>query len=485
MVGAVKASIALALVFAALGAAKPNILMIVSEDNGPEIGVYGEPYVRTPVLDAFAKSGVRFERAYVAQAGCSPSRGAFLTGLYPHQNGQIGLATWRYRMYDDDTPNMVTMLKAAGYRTGILGKLHVIPASAFPFDFTAINESNFARKNLGDYAAKAAEFFNAGEAPFFLSVNYPDAHRPFLRQVEGLPADPLDSGEVKPLGYIRLESDVMRGHTADYYNSMARLDALIGDLLETLRESGKADETLVVYFGDHGADMFRGKRTSYEGGVRIPMMIAWPGRMQAGQVRDEMVSTIDLLPTFLEAAEAPTPSTLPGRSLVGLIEGSRPAWRRYLFTEYHVHSNHNFYPQRAVRDGRYKLIRNLMPGQVNPGADFTATRYFKLPEFEAILAAAPEAVRRAYELMRRPPEYELYDLSRDPEEFQNLTEDPRRQGDLKRLSDVLEGWRRETNDPFLNTENIARLKAEVEATFFDGQYNRPDGYEYPDYLRLR
>ena len=168
-----KELIALALVFSAIGAAKPNILMIVSEDNGPEIGVYGDPYARTPVLDAFAEKGVRFDRAYVAQAGCSPSRGAFLTGLYPHQNGQIGLATWRYRMYDDDQPNVVTMLQAAGYRTGILGKLHVNPESAFPFDFVAINESNFARKNLGDYAAKAGEFFSAGDAPFFLSVKWP------------------------------------------------------------------------------------------------------------------------------------------------------------------------------------------------------------------------------------------------------------------------------------------------------------------------
>jgi len=388
-------------------------------------------------------------------------------------------------MFDDDQPNVVTMLKAAGYRTGILGKLHVNPESAFPFDFAAISTANFARKNLGDYAAKASEFFNAGDEPFFLSVNYPDAHRPFLRQVEGLPADPLDSSEVKPLGYMRLESGVMQGHTADYYNSMARLDALMGDLLEKLRESGKADDTLVVYFGDHGADMFRGKRTSYEGGVRIPMMIQWPGRMQTGQVRNEMVSTIDLLPTFLEAAGAPTPSTLPGRSLVDLIEGGRPEWRRYLFTEFHVHSNHNFYPQRAVRDDRYKLIRNLMPGQINPGADFTATRYFKLPEFETILASAPETVRKAYELMRRPPEFELYDLSRDPQEFRNLAADPGHRGDLTRLSETLESWRRETNDPLLNTENISRLKAEVEATFFDGQYNRPDGYEYPKYLRLR
>ncbi len=159
---------------------RPNILLIVSEDNGPELGCYGEPFVKTPVLDKLAEEGVRFHNAYVPQAGCSQSRAALLTGLYPHQNGQIGLATWKFRMYREDTPNIVRSLKQVGYRTGIIGKLHINPASAFPFDMKKIPSANFSRTNLGDYVKHAEEFFNAGDKPFFLSVNYPDAHRPFL-----------------------------------------------------------------------------------------------------------------------------------------------------------------------------------------------------------------------------------------------------------------------------------------------------------------
>ncbi len=466
-----------------VAAEQSNILLIVSEDNGPELGVYGDPYARTPVLDEFAARGVRFDRAYVAQAGCSPSRGAFLTGLYPHQNGQIGLATWRYRMYRDDTPNVVTMLKAAGYRSGILGKLHVNPESAFPFDFAAISSANFQRKQLGDYASKAAEFFGSGDEPFFLSVNYPDAHRPFLRQVDGLPKEPLDADDVRPMAYMGIESELMQGHAADYYNSIARLDSLIGDLLDELQASGKSEQTLVVYIGDHGADMFRGKRTSYEGGVRIPLLVQWPGHMKSGQVRAELVSTIDLLPTFLDAAALDPLDRLPGRSLAALIEGDRPRWRQYLFTEYHVHSNHNFYPQRAVRDDRYKLIRNLLPGEVNPGADFTATRYLELPDFERLLLSSTAVVRSAYERMRRPPEYELYDLETDPYEFRNLADEPGKQSELARLSSALARWRSETRDPFLEAGTLERLKAEVEATFVDGQYTRPDGWDYVNYLQ--
>ena len=174
-----------------IAAERPNILLIVSEDNGPELGCYGEPFVRTPVLDKLAAEGARFHNAYVPQAGCSQSRAAFLTGLYPHQNGQIGLTTWKFRMYREDTPNIVRSLHDAGYRTGIIGKLHVNPASAFPFDVKKIPSSNFSRAKLSDYAKHAEAFFRAETKPFFLSVNYPDAHRPFIRQTRGLPEKPL------------------------------------------------------------------------------------------------------------------------------------------------------------------------------------------------------------------------------------------------------------------------------------------------------
>ena len=126
---------------------RPNVLLIVSEDNGPELGCYGDPYARTPNLDRLASEGIRFERAYVPQAGCSQSRASFLTGLFPHQHGQIGLATWGFRLYRKDTPNLPRSLKQAGYRTGIIGKLHINPASAFPFDMHEI-KSFFLAKAL-------------------------------------------------------------------------------------------------------------------------------------------------------------------------------------------------------------------------------------------------------------------------------------------------------------------------------------------------
>jgi len=460
---------------------RPNILMIVSEDNGPELGCYGQPHVQTPILDRLANRGVRFEHAYVPQAGCSQSRAAFLTGLYPHQNGQIGLATWKFRMYRAETPNVVRSLKQAGYRTGLIGKLHVNPESAFPFDMHKIPSSNFNRKTLGEYARHAETFMRESDRPFFLSVNYPDAHRPFIKQINGMPGRPLTADDVTSIDYFGLDTPQLRQETADYLNCMSRLDQMIGDLLAVLDRSGKADHTMIVYFGDHGADLLRGKRTSYEGGVRVPMIIHWPGVAKPAQVRTELVSTLDLFPTFLEVARAQEIANLPGRSLTPLLRDRPTEWRRYLFTEFHMHSAHNFYPQRTVRDERFKLIHNLMPDRTNPGYDFTINRFFA--DLPLAIEAAPDHIREAYHRMKTPPEFELYDLHTDPHEFRNLADNQEHAETLTELKEELARWRDRTNDPLRSPDHLKRLKAEVDACFIDGSPNKNRlDLTYPDYF---
>ncbi len=464
---------------------RPNILLIVSEDNGPELGCYGEPHVRTPVLDRLASQGVRFERAFVTQAGCSPSRASFLTGLCPHQNGQIGLSTWRFQMYREDTPNVARSLNQAGYRTGIIGKLHINPEEAFPFEFAEIPSANFGRKNLSEYTEAASRFFEESDKPFFLSISYPDAHRPFLRQAGKRPKKPLESDGIKPLRYMGIDSPRLRRDTVGYYSSMERLDELVGDLLASLEGSGKADNTLVVYIGDHGADLLRGKRTCYEGGLRIPMILRWPGHAEVGGVSEELVSTVDILPTFLEAAKADAMDALPGRSLVPLVLGESVEWRQHLFAEFHVHSAHNYYPQRTVRNDRFKLIWNLLPDQVNPGHDYAIARHYGKEEIDAALAEASEEVRGAYALMRCPPEFELYDLKEDPYEFVNLAADPAHAGTLESLRKRLLAWRHETKDPFLDPAKVLRLRDEIEATKKGGKYvKREEPWEYVGYMEM-
>ncbi|MEQ8785045.1 MAG: sulfatase [Pirellulaceae bacterium] len=469
-------------------AARPNVLLITSEDNGPDIGCYGDTFARTPNLDRLAGQGVRFERAFVVTASCSESRGGILTGLYPHQSGQIGLATHRYHMYRDDTPNLASLLKAHGYRTGLIGKLHINPASAFPFDFRPkVTEFNsFSRRDVRRVADAAREFFTASDAPFFLMVNYSDAHLPFLRQQAGLPESPLSADDVRPLPWVGLDTPALRQSTADYYNCLARLDTGVGWLLEALEATGKDDDTLVIYLGDHGAQFPRGKLASYESSLRVPLIVRWPGVTQAG-VREQLVSTVDLLPTILEATAAPhsdkaSAAALPGRSLLPLLQDEPTAWRDHLMTEYHGHYPLLYFPQRTVRDDRYKLIVNLLQDRPNPvAAACTSQAQVSYVSREDVAAGSPP-VRQAYATWSSAPPVELYDLERDPHERRNLADDPSLAVVKMRLLDHLRAWQAATNDPLADAEKLRRLTAEHDA--IPRPYRRDADFQwrYSDYL---
>jgi len=467
--------------------ASTHVLLITSEDNGPELACYGDPFSRTPHLDRLAKQAVRFKRAFVATASCSESRSALLTGLYPHQNGQIGLATHHYRQFPG-VPNVAARLKDAGYRTGIIGKLHVNPAEAFPFDFwpDVRGYNTFSKRDVREVARQAGKFFRAGRQPFFLMVNYSDAHLPFLRQQHGLPENPLTAEDVKPLPWIGLDSPRLRRQQADYYNCIERMDTGVGLLLAELRDAGLAERTLVVYLGDHGAQFPRGKLASYEASLRVPLLIRWPDRTGAGEVRDELVSTIDLAPTIYQAAGVEPQAGLPGRSLLPLAESGDSSWREYLHTEYHGHYPPLYFPQRTVRTDRYKLIVNLLQDRPNPVAEFCSRAdeprhppYVTSQE----VSDAKEEVRQAYATWLDAPPVELYDLKTDPYEWHNRADDPQLAEVKSRLLAELRRWQEQTGDPLANRKKLARLTAEHDA--LETPYVRQPDFEwdYPDYLK--
>ena len=471
--------------------AAPNILLIVSEDNGPELGCYGDRFARTPNLDRLASEGVRFENAFVPYSVCSPSRACFLTGLHPQENGHIGLATHKFTLYDADTPNAVTLLKPAGYHTGIIGKLHINPASAFPFDFKAIPGANFNRKiKAEDYRDAARSFWKrAGAKPWFLSVNFPDAHLPFLRRSGGRPAKTQTGADVKMLPWVGADSARLREVTADYYNCMARLDDWVGLLLAALEESGAADDTLVVYIGDHGAQFPRGKGSLYEAALRVPFIVRWPGRCQPGLVREELVSTLDILPTALAAADAHAPPGLSGRRLQPLLSAGKPqTWRKYIFGLTTGSFPRNCYVQHSIRDERYKLISNPRPGTEN----LIAGSYLneKHPHFVVSGVRAEERktvseeVESAFRRWERPPRYELYDLRRDPHEWSDLSGDPKHAEVKERLIGALEAHQRRTRDPFRDPANLEAYVAEQLANRDLGYRKRKDfRWSYVDAFR--
>ncbi|WP_346238329.1 sulfatase [Niabella insulamsoli] len=461
--------------------ARPNILLIVSEDNGPDLGCYGNKNVNTPVLDRLAAEGVRFENAFVTYSVCSPSRSSIFTGLYPHQNGQTGLATHKYHMY----PGMVTMpvyLKKAGYRTGCIGKIHVNPESAIPFDFRPAEQDplagdNFSRKNMKAYATVADHFINNGSDPFFLMVNYPDAHFPFVTQTEGMPARPLTGDEVSVPPFVGADSKRLRGFTANYYNCMERLDEMVGDLLTKLQASGKAENTLIMYLGDHGAQFSRGKCSNYEAGLKIPLIVKWPGKTAVAAVRKELVSALDLLPTILNAARISIPPSLPGKPLQPLLfNKERHILHEYIFAEGDGSAAMFYYPRRSVRNNRFKLIHNLLFQRENPKFYYYANNigHFGAGTRQQEIEASPAVVQNAYATWKHPPEFELYDLEKDPYEFHNLSANPHYAKVLHNLKKVLFKWQQQTADPLSDKNILDRFTQEV-----DSVNQAYPGHDYP------
>ena len=464
---------------------RPNILLITTDDQGLHAGCYGDALARTPHIDKLAGEGVRFARAYVAQASCSSSRSTILTGLYPHQNGQIGLAN-EYAMHED-IRTLPAMLKAEGYRTGLIGKLHVKPVASFPFDFWEMKYPPKTR-DVRKVNRNAQQFMDAGgDEPFFLMVNYFDPHRDpkgaygdGTNQHEGIPANPYTAAEVRPFDFLGVDVPELRNEVAAYYNCVERADAGIGMLMQSLEDRGLTENTLVLFLGDHGAPFTRAKTTCYEAGEQVPFIIRWPGGGRQGVVRSELISSIDLVPTILELAGVAPVDGLPGRSLLSLLKGDTVSWRSAVFSEYTAHRRKHYFPRRTVRTKRFKLVHNLLSDRPNPlpgiGSVLPLSEEAPLrkgkawnvlnPDFyrekERFFGDTAEIIRAAYSACRTPPEFELYDLENDPFERVNLAGNPEYAEELKKLTAKLAQWQKETADPFADPEYLADFTKETD-----------------------
>ncbi len=445
----------------ALAHTKPNILLIIADDLGLQLSCYGDKHINTPNIDALAGSGTRFRTAYVAQASCSPSRASIYTGLFPHTHGHLGLAKPNNPLlrgeYRDQT--LPALMKGAGYRTGIIGKLHVSPKSAVKFDLNRNADlgPNNARE-VRAMAKAAGEFLSADASkPFLLVMSYVDPHAPFPPQLDGLPEKSTRRGEVPAWPFQQLEDDTLLQNAANYYSAVRRLDAAVGLLMEQLKKSGRDENTVIIFLGDHGPPFSRGKTTCYEAGLRVPFLLRWPGVTKPGLVSEAFVSSVDILPTFLDAIGSPIPAHVQGRSLRPVAAGNNSGWRDTLAGEFHMHTGRPFFPRRAIRDSRYQIIHNLLAGKLTIGTGIDgdpAGEVAKTARYQGTTAG------KAMALLANPPEWELYDLEADPGQFRNLSADPAHAESLKRMQGVLLAWRKETKDPFLDPSATEKMHAE-------------------------
>lgn len=414
---------------------RPNILWISLEDISPDWGCYGDSYAITPNIDRLARQGARFTRAFSHAGVCAPSRSGIITGMYPTSIGT------HYMRCKGVPPSFVKcfpeFLRAAGYYCTNDNKTDYnfeVPASAWDDTRPGAHYKNRPRK----------------DQPFFAVINLTSTHESQVR----LPAaqqekrrSSLDESErhdpakaVLPPYYP--DTPVVRRDWSNYYDNLTFTDKRVGEILQELEDSGLADNTIVICFGDHGRGLPRAKRWIYDSGIQVPLVVRWPGKIQPDSVRDDLVAFVDLAPTMLALAGVERPKHFQGQVFLG-DETAAP--REFIYAA-RDRMDETLDIIRAVRDKRFKYIRNYRPDL--PYAQHIAymDEMPMLKEWRRL--AAEDKLVGPQKLFFSPtkPEEELYDTESDPHEINNLASDPKYAKQLERLRAAHLAWVESTGD---------------------------------------
>jgi arylsulfatase A-like enzyme len=453
-------SLILLLPFAARAASKPNILWLIAEDMSPDaVSCYGAKEVWTPNIDKLAAEGVRFTRAYTTAPVCSASRSAFMTGMFQTTIGAQNHRSHRGDGYKVPTGVRVLTdwLRDAGYFTANIVNL----PKDFGFKGSGKTDWNFTYEG-GDKPFDSDEWSDLKtHQPFYAQINFHETHRSFNAPAKADPA----KVEIPP---YYPDHEVTRKDWAQYLDSGTELDLKIGLILKQLEADGLADNTIIMFFGDHGEAHVRGKQFCYEEGLHIPLVIHWPKNFPAprqitpGLVDNRFVQAIDFAPTMIDIAGAKKPERMQGRIFLGDHAEPDP---QHIFGA-RDRCDETVFRFRTVRDDHYRYIHNFTPDrpflQANNYKETQYPVWNLLKELHAQGKLTP-----AQEALCQPtmPAEELYDLDSDPHEIHNLatSEKPEHQATLKRLRGLVDQWIEQSNDQGRNMEPREVIDAQTKA----------------------
>jgi arylsulfatase A-like enzyme len=425
---------------------RPNIIWLVAEDISPAFACYGDPMANTPNIDRLCAEGIRFDRAFSTAPICAPSRSCLMSGLYATSMG-----TQHLRCEIPFSPQLETLpeyLAEAGYFTSNRNKTD--------YNFSA--DGRWTHWS-GSYAPWR---HRTDDRPFYSFINVGPSHegsvnnkQNYLENIKALQAEELvDPNEVKVPPYYP-DTELSREVWAHYYDMLQVLDQNVGLVLDSLRDDGLLDETIVFFFGDHGFGMPRYKRWLYNTGLSIPLIIRVPEQFKElvpenmGSSTDQLVSFVDFPATVLNLAGAAIPVTMEGRAFLG---AEVPQARKYIYGA-RDRADDMFEMSRAVRDERYLYIRHFMPHLPYMQSGFI---YSDVKEgFRALREARAAGLNNELqEMVWQPkPVEELYDLQKDPQELHNLADNAEMEQVKDRLKTELHNWMLEYHDLGLLTES--------------------------------
>jgi arylsulfatase A-like enzyme len=421
-----------------------NVLYINTHDTGRMINVYGQAVI-TPNLQELGKDAIVFTEAFSCGPTCSPSRAALLTGLYPHQNGMLGLAQRGFSLTDPHQ-HLASYLNSQGYHTVISGLQHEV-GSYLDINVEKLKELGYQdvlttdtkpykkeelcawdRQNV----IKAIEWLKSyqGNKPFMLTYGMHSTHRPFPVDVDAQ----IDARYVKPINPV-YNNEENRSDLARFMTSVKAADENVGLLIKALKESGHYDDTIVIFTTDHGVAVPFNKCTLNDAGIGVSMILRVPGSKRNGTVYDGLFSQIDLFPTLCDLLAIQKPDYLQGQSFAELITEGKEIEDEAIFAEINFHTSYE--PVRCVRTKRYKYI----------------CYYDKLWDkinLSNIDESQPKDFLMKHGLAEKHKYQEgLFDLYYDPEEQNNLCANPNYAKIKTELKAKLDEHLIETNDPIL------------------------------------
>ncbi|RRQ49030.1 heparan N-sulfatase [Maribacter algicola] len=424
---------------------RPNIVFIIADDvNWNDVGAYGNHVVRTPNIDQLAKDGMLFTQAFLTTSSCSPSRTSIISGLYPHNTDAEQLA-WPL---PDGKKTFVKELQNSGYWTGLAGKHHL--GQSVDDDFDTIYEmqwkdapSGLDRRLVGDGSGcdDWVKLLRSRDKdkPFFTWLASFDAHRPFYENSIDNPHNPEDV----ILPPYHPDKEKVRKDYALYYDEISRLDDYVGKVVSELKRQGVSDNTMILFITDNGRAFPRDKTTLYEGGIKTPWIIKWPAKIKAGSRSDNLISSIDIAPTFMKIAGLRPLPEFEGLNFTALLNEEAEPIRDEIYAEDHFHDFEDY--TRAIRTNKYKYIKNFYPDLPNtPSADIIRDLTWKSMISEREKGNLNEAQMGCF-ITPRPNE-ELYNILADPHELNNLAESDAHKEVLSDMRSRLNRMRELTND---------------------------------------
>jgi len=469
-------------------AGKPNVLFITVDDmNCDSVGVFGAKVPgTTPNIDRLARQGLQFQYAHVQVANCMPSRNVMQSGLYPHTNGVEGF----YQVKSDHAV-LPGVLKANGYFVGIFNKVgHSTPYSPWPWDIVeparGVRGTGRSPKGFYGFTARAIRAAGAAGKPFYLVVNINDPHKPFFIEPKSgkaadkalTPSRVYRESEVAIPAFLH-DDPVARAEVKQYYDTVRRADDSAGAVLKALKDSGQADNTVVMFLSDHGMPFPFAKTNIYHHSTHTPWIVRWPGRVKPDSVDAEhMISAVDFMPTVLDIAGVGHPPGLQGKSFLPLLQGKTQAGRDRVIKEYNENAGGGRHPMRGVQTRKYGYIFN--PWSNGTRRFRTATQGTRTYRRMVELAKADRKIAERLRLFDHRVLEEFYDYEADPDALHNLIDDPKYAEEIARHRKMLEDWMVRTKDPclhaFRNRDKPEVLEAymqKLEAASAERRKNRP------------